>query len=304
MPPLSVAGVKRKREVQDDEYTHGLQRQSILDISMIKLRTGPKRRVEPCLRRSVLILNTLKHIETELKMEGVNIHNSTEAAMNNIPEMSTTELTLDPLPDMSSFISQQSHSVHMPIEDLCTLQVDGNEYNTKVTDIGVADLMPCKPVFDGENQQESLPQSATSTSLNFLPSITCVAANSAPSQGEASNTLAHVPYLSSTLPLLDDPFSDIDITCDLDILESSIGSSITPVTSPLSLSPIVVSPSKLPSLTIEDILSFFPTPSHYGGLDTTSPVVNSVLNAQCSTYCRTDTSLDDLDNIMQILVGL
>ena len=49
--------------------SYPIQRQSILNISMFKLRTPPCKK-EPSLRRSVLIFNTLRYIEQELKQEG------------------------------------------------------------------------------------------------------------------------------------------------------------------------------------------------------------------------------------------
>ena len=71
-PPTTT--MKRKLEdmdVDDDSLlTSSEQRQSVLDISMLKLRSGPVKKVEPSLRRSVLIFNTLKSIEAELREEG------------------------------------------------------------------------------------------------------------------------------------------------------------------------------------------------------------------------------------------
>lgn len=309
MPPLLSSGLKRKREVVDYEVTHGLQRQSILDISMIKLRTSPKRRIEPCLRRSVLILNTLKHIETELQGEGVNIHTSTEAAMNKIPEMSTADLTLDPLPDMSTFISPQPISVPMQLDGLSL--AGSNTYFEKETS-AVVDLTPCKPVY--QSAETSFTQHSSSSGLTSLPSP--VAMPKPHQAGDSNNnSVAQVPYIGSNMPLMDDPFSDIDISFDFDLMAWSSTFTSLPVATSTSASVASSSSSStaalsstklLPSLSIEDILHSFPHPNFSSNLETpTSPaLITPVLNSQCSTCCRTDSSLDDLENIMQILVGL
>lgn len=316
MPPLQSSGIKRKREVIDDEATHGLQRQSILDISMIKLRTSPKRRIEPCLRRSVLILNTLKHIELELQNEGVIIHTSTEAAMNKIPEMSTTELTLDPLPDMSTFISPQPISVPMQLDppSMIGSSASGEYFDKDVS--GMVDLLPCKPVLRCESS--SLGHESSPPDFVALPNgaAACAVAKSPLAEDANNNSMVSVPYVSNSVPTMDDPFSDIDISLDFDLMAWSSTLTSLPVTTPASPMPssssttpplTPLSPSKLlPSLSIEDILHSFPQTSW---LEPDTHILSSaplapVLNSQCSTYCRTDSSLDDLENIMQILVGL
>ncbi|KAK7493379.1 hypothetical protein BaRGS_00015279 [Batillaria attramentaria] len=310
MPPLLSSGLKRKREVVDDEASHGLQRQSILDISMVKLRTSPSRRIEPCLRRSVLILNTLKHIETELQSEGVIIHTTTEAAMNNIPEMSTTELTLDPLPDMSTFISPLPISVPMQLDGSGVESSESGAYFGRDSS-AVVDLMPCKPIFESSLAQASSPL----VGLESLSNASAEMPKSHQTGDSNNNSVAQVPYASCSTPM-GDPFGDIDVSLDFDLMAWSstltslpvaTTSSIAPSASSSSSTPVPLSPTKLlPSLTIEDILHSFPHPSFASGLDTPSPPapISPVLNSQCSTYCRTDSSLDDLENIMQILVGL
>lgn len=313
MPPSSLTGIKRKRELQEEEESRGEQRQSVLDISMVKLRTGPSRRVEPSLRRSVLILNTLKHIEMELKREGVHT-TSTVDAMNNIPEMSKTELTLDPLPDISTFIVPHPTSVPVPIENVCSNQEEVGTYCPKDSDRGVISLMPCKSVFGSACETDALSQQLASYFQDMSTTDHIEHVADATQGGDSNNNhlALHVPYFSNSLPLLEDPFSDIDISWDTDmnLVHWSSLPSAAPTTSQAgaSGSSTLVSPTRLPSMSIEDIIySFYP--NHLSGPDPAmqaSAAVSPppVLNAQCSTYCRTDSTLDDLDNLMQILVGL
>ncbi|XP_071962373.1 cell division cycle-associated protein 4-like isoform X2 [Antedon mediterranea] len=74
MPVLVNPRLKRKFiEVDEIEGRGGIhycvQRQSVLNISICKLQMS-RALIEPCLRRSVLICNTLRQIEKELRSEG------------------------------------------------------------------------------------------------------------------------------------------------------------------------------------------------------------------------------------------
>ncbi|XP_063957908.1 SERTA domain-containing protein 2-like [Lytechinus pictus] len=82
MPGLVGTGTKRKRDDGEDgvEGSHRLatcsqvcsytlQRQCVLNLSACKLQMS-RQQIEPPLRRSVLICNTLRHIERELRAEG------------------------------------------------------------------------------------------------------------------------------------------------------------------------------------------------------------------------------------------
>ncbi|KAK2162669.1 hypothetical protein LSH36_94g05053 [Paralvinella palmiformis] len=90
-------GTKRKLEEEDEtKLSYFAQRQSVLNISMIKLRAQPLRKTEQPLRRSVLIFNTLKSIETELKMEGVRWNLPTRPSL--LPSIQPLDVTLDPIP--------------------------------------------------------------------------------------------------------------------------------------------------------------------------------------------------------------
>ena len=93
-------GTKRKLEaVEETNVSYFDQRQSVLNISMVKLHTPNLRKTEQQLRRSVLIFNTLKTIETELKQEGVRWALPTRPSL--LPSIQPNDVTLDPLPALS-----------------------------------------------------------------------------------------------------------------------------------------------------------------------------------------------------------
>ena len=82
MPGLVGTGTKRKRNEAEDALegnhrlatcsqvcSYTLQRQCVLNLSICKLQMC-RQQVEPPLRRFVLIRNTLRHIERELRAEG------------------------------------------------------------------------------------------------------------------------------------------------------------------------------------------------------------------------------------------
>lgn len=82
MPGLVGTGTKRKRDEAEDGLegsqrlatcsqvcSYTLQRQCVLNLSVCKLQMS-RQQIEPPLRRSVLICNTLRQIERELRAEG------------------------------------------------------------------------------------------------------------------------------------------------------------------------------------------------------------------------------------------
>ena len=101
-------GAKRKHDEVDggaasrtsSVATYVTQRQSMLDISMVKLQNSPTRK-EPSLRRSVLIFNTLRRIETELQQEGIKLHPNAKASL--LPSIeSGDDVTLDSIPSVEN----------------------------------------------------------------------------------------------------------------------------------------------------------------------------------------------------------
>ena len=107
---MQLVGVKRKYDEMEgvaeaDETTpmsmtssvsYPAQCQSVLNISMFKLRTPPCKK-EPSLRRSVLIFNTLRYIEQELKQEGCKFMPPPPPIVFPPAEQ---DMTLDPPPPM------------------------------------------------------------------------------------------------------------------------------------------------------------------------------------------------------------
>ena len=315
MESIPGRGVKRKH-VEEDYYAW--QRKSIIDVSMGKLRTSSSQRSEPCLRRSVLILNTLKHIETELAQEGVDTHRSTEAAINEIPEMSVSQLTLDPLPDISTFIYPLPASSPVPI----SVEASSGIGSENCDYLSVVDLLPCKPLAGCQDQ----PLSHSQTSSGFLGAQDMGHGVPAPQSyyGESSLNSGTVSSPSTMY------YGSLSPSADLS--EPAFYSSLSP--SPVyelpklyeagdsnnnftALGPYNLISSNSPtgedSLSEAEVIDLLhslqeaadsaaaPNLSHTPA-PPSSP--GPVLNAQCSTYCRTDSTLDDLDSIMQILVGM
>ena len=109
---LVEVGIKRKlASYEPSERSNSDQRQSILDISMCKLQTSPLRRVEPSLRRSVLIFNTLKQIEHELLEEGVKINHMNTPSL--LPTIQSEKFDLDPPPSAEDLAYQITEEQRM-----------------------------------------------------------------------------------------------------------------------------------------------------------------------------------------------
>ncbi|KAK7104352.1 SERTA domain-containing protein 2-like isoform X2 [Littorina saxatilis] len=354
-------GVKRKYlEEEVDDISRCRQRQRIIDMSMSKLRTTTYRHgdPDPCLRRSVLILNTLKQIEAELKTEGVETHQSAEAAMNGIPEMSTSQLTLDPLPDMSTFMYPLPSISPIPMS-VDAVPVEGGDYVTP--DSSIVDLMPAKPLatcsqqalsqaspsmYFGAPSQGSDSVTTSSTMCFDMPSVTTqspsaffdstAAVNSVLEllkmfgDGDSNNnSTAKGPYTNyiidestlDSLTITEADFSSMDQqlipvhgsqTSDpsaSSLLPSAMAAMRSHGTALLcSSSAGTASPSSIvqsSSTSIEDFAHYLQEASESA---CSSPLRSSqaavMTNTQCSTYCRSDSTLDDLDSIMQILVGM
>ena len=309
MAHISGKGVKRKYEEQEEVY-HACQRKYIIDMSMGKLRTSASRRSEPCLRRSVLILNTLKHIESELAQEGVDTHQSTEAARNEIPEMNMTQLTLDPLPDVSTFICPLPALSPNPFSSETSAEGNSSNYFALV-DSAVIDLLPCKPQMGCQDQV--LSQASLEHYSALLPS----AAFSSPTSYNTTSLLPQASSLCPSSPVLDALPPSVccnSLSSNPEVEPAKGCGNGDPNNNLTEQGPYSVSSSAFEEecLNEEEVLEFLhslqetsdsvpplstpPTPASQSSA--------SVLNAQCSTYCRSDSSLDDLDSIMQILVGM
>lgn len=226
-------GVKRKIEDFDCERCPLNQRQSILDISVGKLHVKTKKRVEPPLLRSVLILNTLKHIESELLKEGVQTPTNTSAF--TIPEVDPNSTVIDFLPEQN--ISPKSDSQSGPLPSIDT-------------------FVGSRAMIVDSKEDHYIEKPVASFTENFVSS----------------------PYHSSPLRM-EEVFSDFDLTmCDYDMFSS--GANLTP-------------------LSAEEVLHSFPNT----GSNFSNDSFTTLSNASLTPFCKGETALDDLENIMQILVG-
>lgn len=232
-------GVKRKLDDYENDKSPGRQRQSILDISVGKLHVKTKKRVEPPLLRSVLILNTLKQIESELLKEGVQSQTNTSAFA--IPEVDPNSTVIDFPPDQEEVVKTfapvvaAEQSGPLPSIDTfvgCRL---GN--------------MDQK----GETRQEK--------------SLVISDENSS--------------SLHSSSFRLEELFNDFDFTVyDTDVFSS------------------VSNSSNLTPLSAEEVLHSFPASS-----SSFCESYTTLTNASLTPFCKGEAAFDDLDNIMQILVG-
>ena len=130
-------GAKRKHDEVDggatsrtsSVATYVTQRQSMLDISMVKLQNSPTRK-EPSLRRSVLIFNTLRRIETELQQEGIKLHPNAKASL--LPSIeSGDDVTLDSIPSVEN---KPSHCHQGPPPVLNSVAIGGASLNSRTCD--------------------------------------------------------------------------------------------------------------------------------------------------------------------------
>jgi len=311
------SGTKRKLE-EEESLSYFDQRQSVLNISMIKLHAQPVRKTEPPLRRSVLIFNTLKTIETELNVEGVRWSLPTRPSL--LPSIQPNDLMLDPLPanDLKSAIadrgaipSSEKHvametntndsyrptndpeSQEMPPEvDSGSLYVDNKSILDSFFGFSVPQHGPL-PTFSslldldfmGSNAQSLIEPSpsgstchnafsSTQSSTTNTPSVPLSSTITSPSfshtwQHSTSRSQPVAPNLES------DVFSDHDFSAlDLDFFSFL----------PTNL--------KLPPLSPEDLQSL-PHPETF----------SQNLSASCNPK-HSDLLGDDLDSIMQILVGM
>ncbi|GAB1609467.1 uncharacterized protein LOC115212765 [Argonauta hians] len=286
---LDTMGVKRKfddLEACVDFQCYGKQRQSILDITMQKLCTIPERRVEPPLYRNVLIRNTLKHIEQELHDEGITLPMMPSMDSNfSYTNMDSSDCFLDHLPS-DSIDSQDkgNHDIVNSITGLHPLDYTASEH-MDMTESGETNnnnntISPIVLSVNGDNSSNSVVP--LMTSLDRLPTF------------EGSVSIAQIPNPSSPLQKTDDIFGDIDLSpFDVDFVA------------------LANSSSKLTPLSAEEVLHTFPgvTSSNLSSQTSPSsataetPTYTSLINSQCSSYCRTDV-LEDLDNIMQILIEI
>lgn len=321
-------GIKRKLDDSSlfDKSYHD-QRQSILNISMCKLKTFPKRRVEPSLLHSVLIFNTLRCIEHELQEEGVSVNPAaTPAFLPSIQSQDT--VNLDPLPgaDTSSHnlelhntkleskgaqsvsnLTQTCRTVSVTPIPMDTSSPDtASPISTKIDNVQVPPIaLPKQPssnvtkpaeVDINSNLSSCESMNTTLTEFSKLLAASQWTTNSNSNSGNGVNSsmngftasamstaasnfsTAASNFFSSNSSRLDDFFSDADL--DLSVYDFDL---FSPISTNMKLTP----------LSAEELLHTFPSP--------TDPLV-PFTNAGGS--CKNDVFCDDLDHIMQVLVGI
>ncbi|XP_062619757.1 uncharacterized protein LOC134281290 [Saccostrea cucullata] len=247
-------GVKRKSDEMELEV-EGSQRQSVLNISMCKLQNPSGKKVEPSLLKSVLILNTLKHIETELRKEGISSELPPSASLSfhsDAENFTMDVLPLDSLDGSSEYIEQ----------DMSDLHINGN--------------LPQGMDSQDDQSISKAPLPPFETFVELSNSSTHSANNSPKSKVIGQKIDIWSSSLQSNLPFrVEDVLGDTDLSqCDFDIF-TSLSSTI-----------------KLTPLSAEEVLHSFPSNS-----------LSDTYQSFLSTSCKSDILPEEIDNIMQILVG-
>ena len=338
MQDPDLMGVKRKYCEVEEPPCYLDQRQSILNISMCKLKTTSTKRVEPSLRRSVLIFNTLRYIEHELREEGVCSMGSTSFLPSLQPSCD-----LDPPPgaectnqnDSSvcitrnaqfvsnqSLVSTTSNSEQLDISSspclgqrhdtddvLSTLSVCSTSHSNSTT---VSSLTHKTSITVNNNHipytQQAHMETVTSESSTGKQSSIETISTSAPTTNTSANN-------SNT-----DIFAMVNFTS---LYEDSLSSNNAPPSQCAPL-PVVTTTTTAtttqPLLKFEDILDLDVPMYDFDMFSPLSPSVKlTPLSAEdlihalpssgaftdsLSTSCKNELLIDDLDHIMQILVGM
>ena len=247
-------GLKRKFDDIQDEKTGVIQRQSILDISMFKLHSSPVKRVEPSLLRSVLILNTLKHIEVELQKDGVqpSIPESSSFSFND-----NSDISMDILPDMHSSNNDVPHN------------------DTSVHNTPKAVHSPLPPI-------ETFVELSNASCLGPASSAKQLTEDIAKRETKCEGYHSSFPFSQATPMKVEDMLADIDFSStDFDIF-STLASSM-----------------KLTPLSAEEVMHSFPVHSNVI-TESYASFFNSSVN---NTTCKGEVLPEEIENIMQILVG-
>lgn len=248
-------GVKRKFD-DPEEGPPVVQRQSILDISMFKLHSNPVKRVEPSLLRSVLILNTLKHIEVDLQKDGVP-SNLPIPDSNPFSFDDNSDVSMDMLPDMHGSGTSQDVS-----------QTDNSVLNTPK--VAHSPLPPIETFVELSNVSALGPQSVLKPSSEETM------------KHEKTESLpVHHHFHPTCHAKVEDMFTDFDFSStDFDVF-STLASSM-----------------KLTPLSAEEVMHSFPAHSNV-----ISESYASLFNASVNNTCKGEVLPEEIDNIMQILVG-
>ncbi|KAK3802738.1 hypothetical protein RRG08_002000 [Elysia crispata] len=168
MPPMATSSFKRKwSDVFQDEESYN--KQSLLDLCTSKLRyvnpaRPPRRRTEVPLLRNVLIVNTMKHLSTDMKLEKPMDYSTEDLSVDpshfeGLPPLSEllTDIMLDPQPSEQQQWASGStvYSNLIPLEPSIASYMETSDPRTEVGDEGkvVHDLLPCTSVVGMDPSQ-------------------------------------------------------------------------------------------------------------------------------------------------------
>ncbi|KAK3092283.1 hypothetical protein FSP39_000729 [Pinctada imbricata] len=276
-------GVKRKVDVLEEAENYGGQRQSVLNISMCKLQTHSVKKVEPSLLKSVLILNTLKHIETELKKEGVCscFPESTTFSLQD----NTDDLSMDVLPenlDGGEYIEQDFSDLNLDKEKMKQCDVE------PVVPVKEPVYSPLPPIESFVELSNAVGMTTPFSQDSNSPSLSVKLSSSSESLPCRNSFIASKEKCSpvfthqTSLPLkVEDLIGEVDLShCDLDFFSS--------LTSSMKLTP----------LSADEVLHSFP--GHPGAIVDNLP---SFIASSINSTCKGEVLPDEIDNIMQVLVG-
>ncbi|XP_066550225.1 SERTA domain-containing protein 2 [Amia ocellicauda] len=268
-------GVKRKLSENEESMGAGIpraldsgralpylqQRQLVLDMCLRKLQSCHTR-VEPSLHRSVLLANTLRQIQDEMRQEGGDpplAPSSREGVCSPATPMHTPELP--PVPSESSLAAVPDSSPSQMVSSL-------------LQEVGFTEDMGALPACPGCAESEEGPCfPSLSPSFSADPSLSSLEeeCSSQLTDPRADSLFGSFEITNSTSYLTDLAFDDIFEDIDTSMYDSSDFSSVL----------------AFPAPPAEDGLKSFPTCS--------SPSASGI------QICITD--LNDLDHIMEILVG-
>lgn len=275
-------GVKRKRGVQEDRQvgdcqvadaesppsvSYLQQRQQVLSLCLNKLQ-GCQMRSEPSLHRSVLLVNTLRQIQEEMRQEGLGPVAPPDVTASTVPDICPPSQCLSPVcgRQLSSVVT----SIPKDLLELAGLDSCGG-------------LLTCPGCSQEERDEEveELKVSLISSSFSLTPP-SLLSLDDPPSLegrpwGGFHSLLGSIELLNSPGYLsdlaLDDIFEDIDTS----MYDASDMSSI-----------LALGPSRTSSLLGVD----------EGGRKTSNASLPSSAQLQ---LCFTE--VNDLDHIMEVLVG-
>lgn len=245
MPPMATSSSKRKwSDVFGDREIY--DKQSIMDLCTSKLRyvnpaRPPRRRTEVPLLRNVLIVNTMKHLSAEMKIEKPMEYSSEDLSVDpghfeGLPPLSEllTDIMLDPQasdqqqPAASSFgwtgTVGSAYSNLTPLEPSISSYMDATDSSSELGEEKIVhDLLPCTSVVGIDQIQHSW--SSPNDSLQH--SATWQVANSSchhhhPPAWNVSHDTSVLDCFLSSASLQPSPSDSVDtLTSDLAFQSSS-----------------------------------------------------------------------------------